>query len=76
MQMKREMNCRLNKDTSKQIHAIYVVLLCRKKESVTEEEISSLCYVAVERDIKLHSLFVQEINFSIIRTLTTNCTAT
>jgi len=59
----------------KRIHAINVVLLCRKKENVTEEEISSLCSVAVERDVKLHGLFVQEINFSIIRTLTTNCTA-
>ena len=60
----------------KQIHAINVVLLCRKKESVTEEEISNLCYVALESDVKLHGLFVQEINISIVRTLTTNWTAT
>ena len=50
----------------KQIHALNVVLLCRKKESVTEE-ISGLCYVALERG---------EINFSIIRAWTTNCTVT
>jgi len=44
----------------------------QEKESIAEEEISSLCYVALERGVKLHGLFVREINFSIIWTCTTN----
>jgi len=51
-----------------QIRAINVVPLCKKKERVTGEENLSLFYVALERVVKLHGLFVQKIDFSIIRT--------